>query len=502
MLAQRLSYLVRPAARVFVCSISILLSLVGSVGAQNTPDDYVHFTGVGLACPSSDATVTARQRRQAEEILYALARNRSVLKERNRAFKVPALVVVDSGVYTSRGYPFFSDEFNDAYYQTYPPERLIPWDSMNAQDKGHGTKVATLALGGPHLVHLLFGLDALPTLQPINMYWQSFETLRDESGKPRLNDRSEPIRIEKFTLSQATIHNVLQQGVHAVVNLSIGRSAPIGDLEKLLTKYNSTIFVVAAGNSGGNLVSTDVYPAKYGGTGNPGQYNLITVAAVDGNNHIAKFSNRAKQHVDIAALGCDVETLEFDDQAKQYRPVRVSGTSFAAPQVAAVTALIRGTTADFSRLPASAIRSRVLASSELHPSLSEHIEDGRVLNPARALASIFFDALDFRDPARTQVRGYAKLRAVEDFCAARAHLPADAKLLRLARYPTDSDRFLYYWTDKQQLLKSGNCQVKTGATLNFVDDATLNELRVPLPEIGDLVLAMFPTVNPHKGGGQ
>ena len=124
----------------------------------------------------------------------------------------------------------------------------------------------------------------------------------------------------------------------AVINLSL-----VGPDNALLRRLVESmqarghVLVAAVGNEG--PAAAPLYPAAYPG--------VIGVAAVDGRGRVLPESGRG-EHVDFAALGL------YEGTDAQGRPVRLRGTSFAAPRVArrAALALPR---------PASGAQQRVFA---------------------------------------------------------------------------------------------------------------------------------------------
>lgn len=99
------------------------------------------------------------------------------------------------------------------------------------------------------------------------------------------------------------------------------------------------VVVVAAGNGGSSgltsqpgadLSTTPVWPA-YNRLS-----NTINVAAVDSSGNLASFSNYGATTVDLAAPGVDIYTTELTGGYINF----ASGTSFAAPFVAGVVALV------------------------------------------------------------------------------------------------------------------------------------------------------------------
>ncbi|NJL09488.1 MAG: S8 family serine peptidase [Calothrix sp. SM1_7_51] len=115
-----------------------------------------------------------------------------------------------------------------------------------------------------------------------------------------------------------------------VINLSLGSSYPDKEIESAIEYANGkgSVVVMAAGNDGG---STPEYPARY--AKNWG----VAVGAVDKNNKIANFSNRAGSDKlpYVTAPGVDIYSTLPNNSYGSY-----SGTSMAAPHVAGVVALM------------------------------------------------------------------------------------------------------------------------------------------------------------------
>lgn len=97
----------------------------------------------------------------------------------------------------------------------------------------------------------------------------------------------------------------------------------------LLSKYEKKVLVVtSAGNSTINNDAYDHYPSSY-----PQDNVLAIAAATKLKDNITDFSNYGTNSVDFFAVGEDVEFYDMD-----MLPVPMSGTSFAAPFVAAKAA--------------------------------------------------------------------------------------------------------------------------------------------------------------------
>jgi PKD repeat protein len=160
-----------------------------------------------------------------------------------------------------------------------------------------------------------------------------------------------------------------------VINLSFGGSFfPIsnGMEEAIQDAVDSGITVVAAaGNETRNNDLLPFFPANYDIDG------LISVAASDDNDALAAFSNYGATSVDMTAPGeAVIGGWEPDDWAIG------SGTSFAAPVVAGVAALVKTLRPDLN--PAQ-VAEMLLASVDVQPSLAGKMVSGGRINAGSAM---------------------------------------------------------------------------------------------------------------------
>jgi immune inhibitor A len=120
-----------------------------------------------------------------------------------------------------------------------------------------------------------------------------------------------------------------------IINLSLGGSNPssvLADAVNYAAAHN-VIMVAAVGNSGGNA---PMYPAAY--------ESVIAVGAYDANYAVSSFNN---QGYDVVAPGVNILTTHINNG---YQPK--TGTSFAAPHIAAQKALeLAGVTIETVVLP-------------------------------------------------------------------------------------------------------------------------------------------------------
>ncbi len=232
----------------------------------------------------------------------------------------------------------------------------------------HGTAVADVLAGGSGLRGQFKELFKYLKINVINLITSDRNT-----NPPKFDIVPEAIvRSMDFT----DVNRV------AVANVSIGSTTSLDQLEKLLQSQN-LILVAAAGNEAQNVQRGEftTYPASYGGTHN---WQIITVAAHDGNNAIADFSNYSNKYVDLVAPGCAIPNKI------KLRPA--DGTSFAAPLVSMTVALLRA----FNVEPRH-IKMRLQATVDFDPKLEQVLWSGR-LNIVKALA-LYDDVLERRSQA-------------------------------------------------------------------------------------------------------
>lgn len=153
-----------------------------------------------------------------------------------------------------------------------------------------------------------------------------------------------------------------------ICNINISISEKNIELQKQI-KNSKMLFIVAAGNNnkigGKNIDKYPVFPASFKFD------NLITVAnlSIDGNLHST--SNYGKDSVDIAAPGdCIYSTTVNNKYAYN------TGTSFSAPIVTGVAALLFATKKNLTAPDAKKI---IIDNSITKQHLVNYIKDGKIL---------------------------------------------------------------------------------------------------------------------------
>ncbi len=167
-----------------------------------------------------------------------------------------------------------------------------------------------------------------------------------------------------------------------IINASWGSSSFSQALKDAIDAF-SGLFVAAAGNDGTDNDVTPHYPACFTST------NIVAVAATDQNDALASFSNFGTTCVDLAAPGVNI----LSDSSVGFVSF-LDGTSFSAPMVSGVAALLK---AREPNLSTAEIRSAILdnvdaivglSGSGEGPSGSAKVATGGRLNARAALVAV------------------------------------------------------------------------------------------------------------------
>ncbi|NJP16871.1 type VII secretion-associated serine protease mycosin [Streptomyces thermoviolaceus subsp. thermoviolaceus] len=256
---------------------------------------------------------------------------------------------------------------------------------------GHGTKVAGIIAARPHKGTGFVGLAPKATIIPIR------QNDADNSG-------------DSDTMAQAILYAV-DKGAD-VINISQDTTKPLSGTSALAQAVrkaieHNVVVVASAGNDGLDGKVKNTYPAAFDG--------VLAVASSDRNNERASFS-QAGPFVGVAAPGVDiVSTVPGGGQCTD------SGTSFSAPFVAGVAALLKEKHPDWTT---AQIVTQIEQTAERSVNGHDNFVGWGVVDPVRAVQT------DVTDPPSTPT---------PDPGPAKAPLP-DVAAFSLAETPEERDR--------------------------------------------------------------
>lgn len=217
---------------------------------------------------------------------------------------------------------------------------------------GHGTRVAGIIAARPISGTGFVGLAPESTIIPIQQ--------NDAEGHGTAETLARAIR--EAIRAKADVINISQDTSNAV--------KPAADLERAVDEALAAgvVVVASAGNDGLGGNDKDTYPASYPG--------VLAVAASDRNNERASFS-QSGDFVGVAAPGVDmISTVPKGGHCSD------NGTSFSAPYVAGVAALIKAKHHDWTQ---QQIVAQIEQTAERSVAGHDRLVGWGVVDPVRAL---------------------------------------------------------------------------------------------------------------------
>ena len=166
-----------------------------------------------------------------------------------------------------------------------------------------------------------------------------------------------------------------------IINVSdqVGNTPLLSDAVLYAARRNAVI-VAAAGNRDQQTGSAGpFFPAEYAGA--PAIYpNVLSVGAVDATGTVPDFSSPVRTNVSVVAPGARVLSVAPGATFKQQ-----DGTSFAAPFVAGVAALVR---ASHQSLSAAEVVSRIVATADGGTGAGAGRTGGGMVDPLQAVTAV------------------------------------------------------------------------------------------------------------------
>lgn len=243
-------------------------------------------------------------------------------------------------------------------------KNIYGWDFVSNKDNptdvhGHGTHVAGIIGAVSNPTKGISGVAQSVSIMAVKYYAEG------NSGSVNLKNTIQAL--------QYAIDNGAQ-----IINYSGGGPEFSQEEYTALKKAEAKgiLVVAAAGNEGRNVDIKEnyYYPSAYGLS------NILSVAAIDINNNLLSSSNWGTKKVDIAAPGENIySTLPKNKYGY------MSGTSQATAFASGVAALLLSKD---SSLSAKDIKSYILSSVDVLPSLKSKVKTGGKLNAFRALQNL------------------------------------------------------------------------------------------------------------------
>lgn len=354
---------------------------------------------------------------------------------------------------------------------------LIPEGRSHPEKLGHGAHVLGIVAGGA-----LTGGD-----------YASFAPYYQMRIVNLVNPNDASIPLMTTSEIDGAIDYATNVGAQ-VINFSLESADPIPAILNRLA--SSRMLVVAAAGNGSIEINNPnpVFPAFYGGKRGGLSSRLISVAAHNVDGRLASFSDWSAGYVDIAAPGCQVESVT-DIQGSRHR---FDGTSQAAPFVTMVAALLWHLQVGLrdDKDQAATIKRRILSAADVDASLYE----GKLFARGRLniIKSLRFDA----DIVETTDRnGHKTLAFGELIDAAQPEPCADnvassftlTKIVpnyRPAQSPGTPATSLVMYAGWDGLFEVAECPAKD-FVIRFRDRETNAEREILSSDISDIVLRRF-----------
>lgn len=406
--------------------------------------------------------------------------------------------IIDSGVNKSSDSAFFSDSLFHINFKE--------WNSANGEDndgnehkddifgtnfyqnsgiidplpkgpeEAHGTKMASLILGGPDLEGDWFGQEGVP---PIRLKVINFSSLLPQ------------VRTVDATKLKDAIEYLKGQGV-TIVNLSLATSEKLVTLKNSIRDETEILFIVAAGNSkagmGNDLNLTALFPARYGGR-TSGNDHVVTVGAHDLSGALAKFSNFSSEFVDLLAPGCAVRVRSVEADA-----ALENGTSAAT----AITSFAAGLIRTLGVQDAADIKNRLLVGTDFDLDLKGVAWSSGRLDVVKAI-SVYHDVVEMEGGAGDLIFGTIdNLHEVYQLCKSPPQDHDPAKLRKVV-YDVNGGgaAMIEFWIEvDDKLTRQIGCEQVQGGDASLSVTLTDGHHRdIALAGVREIVLATMKVQN-------
>lgn len=269
--------------------------------------------------------------------------------------------VIDSGINAS--HPYLSGKVSTSLSKTFIPNETI---SPLTDTWGHGTSVAGIICSVPNSENSCIGV--CQNIQLVSLKVKQSGSNTYASNVIAAIEYANDIKIPILNISTSWKENQISY------NLS---------LKTAIQDYTGLV-ICSAGNEANDM--DEQVNLKY-----PAGYNLDNVIVVGGSNSVDQIwntsnnegSNHSDTYVDLFAPGVDIEVLQSRYQDFGSYTKIVNGTSFSAPMVAGVAALLKSYRPS---LTTSQIKDCIIYSVDKISVLNDKCETGGRLNAYKALS--------------------------------------------------------------------------------------------------------------------
>jgi subtilisin family serine protease len=263
------------------------------------------------------------------------------------------IAVIDSGVDLDH------NELKDVLMAGYD---FANSDSIPEDDAGHGTKVTGI-----------IGAKGQNIIRTCGVAWSTSIEIMPLKFMKKDGSSTSGYTSDAIDAINYAVNNGAQ-----IINASWGFDTRSHSLEDAINyaKDRGVLFVCSAGNNSENNDDVAHYPSNYKID------NIISVAAMNRYGELASFSNYGRYSVHVAAPGSSLTTTSLDNTITSY----ASGTSFAAPFVTGIAAMVFSSNPSISY---SEVRSRIIEGSVIDASYSDELKlSGGCVNAYNALRDI------------------------------------------------------------------------------------------------------------------
>lgn len=344
-------------------------------------------------------------------------------------------------------------------------ERRNGWiySSITDQPRGHGTKIATIAVAG--IDFEVWG-SRVPD-SPVRLKMVSYSSNFPFPG------------VDPTVLALAPAY--LEGAGVTIVNMSLSTGHNPWPVSNALTASKGLLVIVAAGNAtsgnGKQLGPLAIYPALYGGRVGDFSRTTLTVGAHDGVGDPAFFSNYSNEYVDLLAPGCSVKTRDEDGST-----VLESGTSVSTATVSFTSALIQS----LGLNEPAQIKNRILASADFDPKLADYAWSSARLNMWKAV-SLRHDVLELANGS-VLFGQIEDVTEIVELCGD-AEAPLERVRKVIPNLQSDSGMAIEIWTEQDARLHRKRCkQSDAEFNIRIVAEHEHSE-KIRASEIRDIVLA-------------